>query len=40
MIWPTPIDLNSFEINYPFMISLNRFNGSFNFVNDLNICFQ
>ena len=36
MTWPTPIDLHLFEINYhPFIISLNKFNGGCNFVNDL-----
>ena len=36
MTWPTPIDLNSVELNYyPFVISLNKCNGSCNIVNEL-----
>ena len=37
MIMPTVMDLNPSELNYyPFMISLDKCNGSFNAVDDLS----
>ena len=43
MVRPTLIDLNPIELNYyhPFMISLDKYNGSCNVVDDLSmkICF-
>ena len=39
MAEPTPIDLNPFDLNYyPFMISLDKCNGSCHVVDDLQKC--
>ena len=41
MIRPTPIDLNPIELSYyTLMISLDKFNGSCNAVDDLYMCSQ